>query len=64
MAAKNKQLTNWKTLNVALKKLSEKQVHSLLRNERQGAARPTFVMRIYGRFAKLREQRERSELQR
>lgn len=55
-------LKSWQELNKQIKKLGERQLHMLLSEERAGAKRPTFLTRIYGRFSKVRELRERREL--
>lgn len=57
-----KALSNWKSLNAALKKLSEKQLSDLLASEKRDDKRPTFLARIYGRYSRVREMRERREL--
>lgn len=56
------ELDNWRSLNEALNKCSEKEAWEMLESERKGEARPTFLMRIYGRAAKLRADRERRDL--
>lgn len=59
--AKQKQ-QSWRTLCASLSKRGEKELFRMLCDERKGAGRPTFMARIYGRFAKVRELRERREL--
>lgn len=55
-------LTNWRSLNDALAKATEQQCSALLDAEKKGDNRPTFLMRIYGKFSVLRANRERQEL--
>jgi hypothetical protein len=57
-------LKSWKTLNDALRNCTENDAKQLLTNERIGAARPRFLIRIHSRFNKLRAAREREELKR
>lgn len=55
-------LKNWATLNAVLQDLSEKECEELLTNERNGQRRLQFLLRLYGRYNKLRSQRERNTL--
>jgi hypothetical protein len=55
-------LTNWRSLTDALAEATEEQCKQLLDAERDGAARLTFIQRIYGRYNTLRDERERREL--
>lgn len=55
-------LQTWRTLNVHLTKLTEQQAWALLQQEIKGAARVQVVLRLYGRYNKLRAVRERREL--
>ena len=55
-------LENWIVLNKHVQKLSEETVYGLLQEESKGARRPQFLLRLYGRYNKLRSERERSEL--
>lgn len=55
-------LSSWSELNARLMEMGEAEVAKLLGRERRGAARPTFVARLYARFSKLRGERERREL--
>lgn len=55
-------LDNWKALNTRIKTISEEECEQLLTLERQGEARPQFILRIYGRYNTLRTLRERKEL--
>lgn len=56
-------LKNWRALRDALKNINERDAAALLEAEKTGLGRPTFLHRIYGKFAILRAQRERRELQ-
>lgn len=45
-----------------LKKADEKLCWKMLKEEREGANRPMFLLRIYGKANRLRTERERKEL--
>lgn len=45
-----------------LKKADEKTCWKMLKEEREGANRPMFLLRIYGKANRLRTERERKEL--
>jgi hypothetical protein len=53
-------LENWQTLNESVMKLNEEQLEALLEEEKRGQQRVQFLLRLYGRFNKLRSIRERS----
>lgn len=55
-------LENWSVLNKGLHKLNEEDLIKLLQAEKKGKRRVQFMIRIYGRFNRLRTERERSEL--
>lgn len=55
-------LSSWTSLNNVVGELSEDQLMALLKLEQQGARRPTFLMRIYGRYNRVRALRERQAL--
>lgn len=55
-------LKNWEAVNIFMLSATEKEAAQLLEAEKVGAARLSVLMRIYGRFNKLRTRRERSEL--
>jgi len=55
-------LRTWATLNAHVKKLTESELSWLLQLELAGEARTQFIIRIYGRFNRLRTIRERKEL--
>ena len=55
-------LKNFRNLNAALKDADEKTCIALLDHERMSGKRHEFLIRIYGRWNKLRAQRERLEL--
>lgn len=57
-----KALSTWIHLNEALRDADEDQCSELLRAERRGKARPTFLRRIHSRLNKVRADREREEL--
>ena len=57
-------LQNWAVLNTHLTKLSEKECAELLKREKKGKKRFNFLLRIYGRYNRLRTVRERAELMR
>ncbi len=53
---------NWTELNRALLTASEEGCAALLATELAGPRRVAFLLRIHGRFNKLRARREREEL--
>lgn len=55
-------LENWATLNKYVQFIDEATLQALIKKEAQGQARPQFLMRLYGRFNRLRTTRERREL--
>lgn len=55
-------LDNWRQVNKSLRKMSEKDIESLLLEERNGRRRKTLMRRIHQRLSKLRSTRERKEL--
>lgn len=52
----------WRDLNRHLQTISEEDCLALLREEQRGKRRQSYVMRLYGRYTQLREQRERADL--
>lgn len=57
-----KKSKTWRDINAELSEANEQRCKELLDEERSGENRQLFVIRIYGRYAKLRAQRERREL--
>lgn len=55
-------LENWAALNHGLPELTEKDCLELLSFERENKRRVQFMLRIYGRYNRLRTHREREEL--
>lgn len=55
-------LENWVVLNEYIQTLDEKTIKALIEKEKNNEARPQFLVRLYGRFNKLRGMRERKEL--
>lgn len=55
-------LATWETLNTWVMELTEETCKELLELEKQNGRRPQFLLRIYGRYNKLRCERERGEL--
>lgn len=53
---------NWRSLNQKLNMLTEAEVLALLKAERQGPRRVTFLERLHQRYTMLRAARERVEL--
>lgn len=65
MAAKKKggdPLGNWSLLNSRLMAMNEEEVAALLKKEKAGQGRLTFLLRLQARLNKLRRERERGEL--
>lgn len=62
MAKEIDYLQNWATLNNHVQTLDEATLTALLKQERKGQRRTQFLIRIYGRYNKLRTIRERNEL--
>lgn len=67
MSTKNVQdanliLKNWQNLTSSILLLSEADLERLMKIERDGKHRPAVLLRMYGRFAKLRNERERRNL--
>jgi hypothetical protein len=60
MSDETKPMT-WREMKKAIEKATEDQCKEILKNELNGPKRWLFVNRIYGRFCRLREQRERDE---
>ena len=58
----SKALRDWTALNDALRTCTEAEAVTLLKNEQRGKKRRVFVLRIYTRFKRLRDARERDEL--
>ncbi len=55
-------LSDWDTLHDNVKKLDEKTLLELIEKEKKSEARPQFLIRLYGRYNKLRGTRERKEM--
>lgn len=55
-------LENWSVLNENVQNLDEETLWKLLQRERKGEKRTQFLIRLYGRYNKLRTVRERKEL--
>ncbi len=53
---------SWRDLNKKLKTATEEQCAEMLKKEKKGPKRLQHLLRIYGRFNKLRTNRERIEL--
>tara|TARA_R110000868_G_scaffold332979_1_gene593894 strand:- start:809 stop:991 length:183 start_codon:yes stop_codon:yes gene_type:complete len=53
---------NYRELLVALPKMDEGQIQDLLHDEKKGARRMTFLIRLHQRFCAMRDARERREL--
>jgi hypothetical protein len=62
MATTGKDIT-WMALNELLRNTNdERQLQKLLSNERNGKRRPTWMLRIYQRYNRVRYLREQKEL--
>jgi hypothetical protein len=55
-------LNNWMELTDALKDMPEKEAEALITAERKGQCRPNILLRLHGRFNKLRGVREKTEI--
>lgn len=55
-------LSSWLQLNKVLRTIKETECGTLLRFERHGKRRVNYMLRIYGRYNRLRSDRERREL--
>lgn len=55
-------LSSWPELNARLAKLPEEELKRLLGRELRGKRRVHFLLRLHGRYNKLRAERERREL--
>lgn len=55
-------LLSWALLNQKLVTATEKECKELLQREKKGERRISFLLRIYGRWNKLRTTRERNEI--
>lgn len=58
----DEELGSWAAVNKALQTANEKRCKELLDHEKTNGKRPHFLLRIYGRYNKLRAERERREL--
>lgn len=54
-------LNNWMELNKVVKDMDEKEAFALIERERQNRCRPNVILRLHGRFNRLRGERERTE---
>jgi hypothetical protein len=57
-----KKVKTWRDINAELVDANEQRCKEMLDEERNGENRQLFVIRIYGRYAKLRAARERKEM--
>jgi len=55
-------LETWASLNAHVQTLDEAKLKSLLKQELRGEKRTQFLIRLYGRYNKLRTIRERREM--
>jgi hypothetical protein len=55
-------LKDWQRLNTELMSLSASGVTTLLEAEVTGRCRPSWIVRIYGRYSRLRHDAEQSQL--
>jgi hypothetical protein len=55
-------LANWTALNTALRTATEDECAALLRQERKAGNRIQYLLRIHGRYNRLRSDRERREI--
>lgn len=64
MAKNDEALSTWKSLNEELQKdeMTEEECLRLLNIERKGQRRLQFMLRLFGRYNKLRAERERREI--
>ena len=62
MLTPQKTLVNWRSMTFDLPKLNEEELAALLAYERDNKRRINFLLKIYGRYNKVREARERNEL--
>lgn len=62
MTTKKLDAMTWTELNTTLRESDESTAKRLLEWERKHLRRPRFLLRIHGRFNKLRGQREAQEL--
>lgn len=61
-AVADEALSGWMKLQEFLKLADEEQCWDLIQRERKGNKRSMFILRIYGRYNRLRADRERKEL--
>ena len=57
-------LDSWLDLNKVVSSMSEEESKALIDHEREHECRPAVIMRLHGRFNKLRGKRERQEMMR
>jgi hypothetical protein len=62
MATKKAKPLGWTKMNDAVRDASEKEAAKLLQDEKAGAGRIEFMLRIYARYNKMRRQREMAEI--
>ena len=55
-------LDNWMELNATAKDMGEDELAALIIAERKGQCRPNILLRLHGRYNKLRGLREKSEI--
>jgi hypothetical protein len=54
-------LDNWMALNTEAKDMTESECLALITAEREGRCRPNVILRLHGRYNKVRGARERTE---
>ena len=57
-----KVLTTWRSLVAAITTLSEDEAYAAMQLESEGAQRKDIMLRLYGRFSRLRAERELKEM--
>lgn len=62
MAKQIDYLENWVVLNKHVQKLDEDTLRKLIDKEKKGHNRPQFLVRLHGRYNRLRAQREKKEI--
>ena len=57
-------LDNWMGLNIAVKDMDEKESLALIVRERANRCRPNVILRLHGRYNRMRALREKTEFMR
>jgi len=57
-----KVLTTWRSVIAAITTLSETEAYEAIQLENEGAKRKDIMLRLYGRFSRLRAERELKEM--